>query len=225
MSSNTLDNSPTLSYPVDAEHGGIRLSVVLVFVVTWIVTYLLLNVLIASEGLNIIAMFGSFVVTAIITQQLERLLRSRWPSGRRVDITPEHIRIMKGNQLQESIDADKQVNVLLWRFKIKRRSRVPKGWFMVACALEQDDIYLPVYTFLSPEDNEKLKVPTHFTLLTSAKESGEAKTDLRLAGVQRRLHTAESARWMSGAEMNQDDFVNYVKQLQEHYPQWMPSVL
>src|SRR5690606_18221170 len=127
MSTNTLDTTTTLSYPVDAEHGGIRLSVVVVFVITWILMYVVLSVLIASEGLNIIAIFGSFVITAIITQQLEKALRARWPSGRHVDITPEHIEVLKGNQMQERIDASKQVNVLLWRFKISRRARVPKG--------------------------------------------------------------------------------------------------
>ena len=225
MSSQTLDTTITHSYPVDPEHGGIRLSVVLVFVVTWVLTYIIISMLIASEGLNIIAIFGSFVITAVITQQLEKALRARWPSGRRVEITPEHIQVLKGNQMQESIDADKQVNVLLWRFKINRRARVPKGWFMVACALEQDDIYLPVYTFLSPEMIENLKISVHFTVLTSAKDNGEGKTDLRLAGAQRRLHTAESARWMNGAEMTQEDFVNYIRQLQEQFPQWMTSIL
>src|SRR5690606_7750457 len=99
---------------------------------------------------------------------------------------------------------------------------------MVACALEQDDSYLPVYTFMSPEDCDLLKVPNHFTLLTSKKEQPDqtaGKTDLRLAGEQRRLHTAENARWLNGAEMTKDDFIRYIRQLQEQFPQWMPSVL
>ena len=132
-----------------------------------------------------------------------------------------------GDKVQNDIDANQRVNVLLWRFQINRRSRVPKGWFMVACALEQDNLYLPVYTFMSLKDLENIKNSTgHFTLLQSQKEAKKQGNDnMRLAGEQRRLHTAESARWMEGAEMTQADFMALIRQLQEQYPQWMPSIL
>jgi hypothetical protein len=133
---------------------------------------------------------------------------------------------VKGEKVQNDIDARQQVNVLLWRFQINRRSRVPKGWFMVACALEQDELYLPVYTFLSPKDLENIKNSTsHFILLQSQKEiKNQSNSNMRLAGEQRRLHTAESARWMEGAEMTSSDFMILIQQLQEQYPQWMPSI-
>lgn len=223
----TVDSSAA-TYPVDAEHGALRMGVVIVFVAGWIVSFMILNALITNNGLNVIALLGSFIFTAVFTQQMEKVMRQRWPSGRRITIEGQHISVGKGSQVQEQVDAAKQVNVLLWRFKIKRRARVPKGWFMVACALEQDDGYLPVYTFMSPEDCDLLKVPNHFTLLTSKKEQPDqtaGKTDLRLAGEQRRLHTAENARWLNGAEMTKDDFIRYIRQLQEQFPQWMPSVL
>ena len=133
---------------------------------------------------------------------------------------------------EQKIDAEKQVNVLLWRFTIKRRSRVPKGWYMVACALQQvdqEETYLAVYTFMSPDAFDALKTG-HFTMLVSQKESEKSEStrhgqDLRLMGEQRRLHAAESARWMNGAEMTNDDFINFIRQLQEQFPQWMPYAL
>lgn len=216
----------TTSYPVDAEHGALRLGIVIVFIIILIITYSLLNLIIPSDGINLIAVIGAFIMTALLTQQFEKIMRQRWPSGRILKVNDEAIQLTKDDRIQDNIDTAKQVNVLLWRFEVKRRSRIPKGWFMIACALEQDDQYLPVYTFMSPDDCEDIKASTHFTLLTSRKNSDdESRTDLRLAGEQRRLHTAESARWLSGAEMSQEDFKRYIRQLQEQFPQWMPSVL
>ncbi len=48
---------------------------------------------------------------------------------------------------------------------------------------------------------------------------------MQLAGIQRRLHDAERMRWLSGAEMTQDGFKAYLATLEEHFPQWMPSVV
>lgn len=223
-----IDQSRTHSFTVDSEHSALRLSIVAVFLGLWVISFFALNTLIQSEGLNLIAVIVSFLLTAVLTQQIEAGLKKRWPSGRKLQITEQHVTIVGRSGPQQSINAGHQVNVLLWRFKIKRRSRVPKGWFMVACALEQNDVYLPVYTFMSPEQFELLGAPARFTVLLSQKESapqkGIGQTDLRLAGEQRRLHTAESARWMNGAEMTFDDFSRFIRLLQDQFPQWMPSV-
>ncbi len=228
--SSTLTNNLTLpkTINVDKEHGALRLTIMALFVVGWFVGYLVFSTLIPSQGLNIIAIIGSFILTAVVTQQIERALKQRWPSGRKLEIDHSSIKLLDRSAAQQ-IDTDKQVNVLLWRFVIKRRARVPKGWYMVACALEQDENYLPVYTFMSQEAFDALK--THqFVLLVSQKETEKvektgARTDLRLMGEQRRLHAAENARWMNGAEMTSDDFVQYVRSLQEQFPQWMPNAL
>jgi hypothetical protein len=222
----TIENSGMTVYSVDAEHSGLRISIVFIFIAIWAVIFFILNSLIASEGVNILAMVISFAVTALLTQQIEKLLKTRWPSGRAVEVEPGHIRIVKRNQVQHEIDPGQRVNVLLWRFKIARRSRVPKGWYMVACALEQEDHYVPVYTFMSPIDFDKLNAAPHFPMLQSRKElEKEGRENMRLAGEQRRLHTAENIRWMEGAEMNNEDFKQFILRLQEQFPQWMPSVI
>jgi hypothetical protein len=214
-------------FHVDAEHGALRFSVVVSFVLLWIVLFAILNSIIPGEGVNILAIIIAFALTALLTQHIEKILKGRWPSGRAVQIDNDRIQIVKGDKVQNDIDANQRVNVLLWRFQINRRSRVPKGWFMVACALEQDNLYLPVYTFMSLKDLENIKNSTgHFTLLQSQKEAQkQGNANMRVAGEQRRLHTAESARWMEGAEMTQADFMAFIRQLQEQYPQWMPSIL
>jgi hypothetical protein len=225
---NALNPSP-VKIAVDNEHGALRFTVVIIFIIGWVISYIILNAAIPNEGLNLIAIIISFGLTAVVTQQIEKALKKRWPSGRTVQIDQNTIKIVSKDGEQQSIDGEKQVNVHMWRFVIKRRSRVPKGWYMIACALEQEDAYLPVYTFMSPEQFDALKNNSRFTTLVSQKEAskstGVGQTDLRLAGEQRRLHTAENARWMNGAEMTADDFQNFIKQLQAQFPQWMPSVL
>ncbi len=221
-----LTSQTKKAYPVDAEHSGLRIAIVVIFIVCWIILFAILNTLIPSDGLNILAVIISFAATALVTQQLEKVLKSRWPSGRALNITDTHIQVVRGSKIERQIDGSQRVNILLWRFKIARRSRVPKGWYMIACALEQDDSYLPVYTFMSPTDFDNLKTHQQFPLLQSQKElKRDGQPDIRLAGEQRRLHTAEQVRWMEGAEMDAEDFKKFLISLQEHFPQWMPSVL
>lgn len=198
---------------------------VFIFAFLLIASYLVLNLIVPAEGVNLVAVLGSLALTFGLSQVIENRLKVRWPSGRRVEVNEAHIRIYAGDNLQTEIDGQQQVNVLLWRFKISRRARVPKGWYVVACALEQESLYLPVYTFMSPEQFEKLPNSSQFPVLKSKSElerKGEDR-DLRLAGQQRRLHTAEQARWMHGAEMSAADFEIYIARLQNLYPRWMPS--
>jgi len=217
-----------LEFAVDPEHSALRLSVVGLFALFWIITYFVISVIIPTEGLNLIAIFISFIITAVVMQQVERILKERWPSGRTLVATPEHIRLQKADEVQQEIDTDQQVNVLLWRFKINKRSRIPKGWYMIACALEQEDIYLPFYTFVSPEDLEQLNSGGSFKQLITKKQmdkdTASGQMDMRLAGEQRRLHTAETARWMHGAEMQNEDFQQMLAYLQEQFPRWMPRI-
>lgn len=226
---NALNQNTPIKIAVDNEHGALRFVIIIIFIVGWLISYIILNAAIPNEGLNLIAIIVSFGITALVTQQIEKGLKKRWPSGRTVQIDQNSIKIVDKDGKQQSIDGDQQVNVHLWRFAIKRRSRVPKGWYMIACALEQEDAYLPVYTFMSPEQFDGLKNNSQFTTLMSQKEAskstGIGQTDLRLAGEQRRLHTAENARWMNGAEMSAEDFQNFIQQLKTQFPQWMPSVL
>ena len=222
----TIQHPIPAVYAVDPEHAGVRLSIVVIFVVVWALIFALLNVLIRNDGINLLALGISFIITALATQQIEKWLKVRWPSGRVVQIDRDHIQIARKSKVQHDIDPGQQVNVLMWRFKISRRSRVPKGWYMLACALEQNEEYVPVYTFMSPSDFDKLDLSQHFTMLQSRKElERDKRENMRLAGAQRRLHAAEQVRWMDGAEMKTDDFKQFIVQLQEQFPQWMPAVI
>lgn len=225
MVSNDVMVSSPLTFPVDSDHGGLRLAVIVIFVVLLAAIYLLLNVFLPSDGFNILALIASLVVTYFALQQIEKRLKQRWPSGRVVEIDEQRVRLSSKGKVQEDIDAQQQVNALMWRFKIKRQSRVPKGWYVVACSLEQDNHYLSVYTFMSPQQFDQMTSARLFPELPSKKELEKQgmERDLRLAGQQRRLHTAESHRWIDGAEMSAQDFQTFITHLQTQFPRWMPS--
>jgi hypothetical protein len=214
----TLDN-PAPVWPVDPEHNALRLSVIGILLVSGVAGFIVFNAVIPGEGINFIAAILAFIVAVVITWQLERFLKQRWPSGRTVAIDDDKIRLHSKGVVQQEIDAGKHVNVMLWRFKIRRGSRM-KGWFVVACALEQENNYLAVYTFMSPEQVNSPAISSRFKMLLPNKE---ADKDLRLAGEQRRLRNAEEYRWMHGAEMNGQDFEAFVARLQRQFPRWMPA--
>lgn len=212
--------SPT-SYPVDAEHGRLRLAILLVFFVSAAVSFLILSALVQSSGFNIIALLGCLAIGFAIAQLVERQLKTRWPSGRKVIVDTNGARLMRNERLEQDIPANEAVNAIYWRFEVRKRSRIPKGWFMCACALEHEDQMLAVYTFMSPKDFETYPRNAWFTLLSGKKEA-EGKSDLRLAGEQRRLRDAENYRWLNGAEMTIEEFKRYIEQISTQFPEWEP---
>lgn len=210
-----------IAFPVDAEHGGIRFTIGIVFFLGLPVSYILINLILpADSGLNFIAVIGAILITFVVSQQIESQLKQRWKSGRQVVLDADSLRVEKHGKPEITIDGSMQVNVLRWRFEITRRTRVAKGWHMVACALEQEGVYLAAYTFMPPEDFTLLQQADLFKPLAS-KKSLRKDRDLRLAGEQRRLFTAENYRWNDGAEMAPQDFKTFLAVLQERFPKWM----
>lgn len=211
---------PDLRLPVDPEHGFLRLVVMLTFVLSGVGSYVLLNILLAQVPfINLIAIGVAVVIAMLTTRGVESGLKRRWPSGRVFEIAGDTLRLAAGDRVMREIDGAQHVNVLTWRFTITKRTRVAKGWYVVALALMQDDLYLPLYTFMSPEDFNEFKLNEHFSVLAPSK--GPEQPDLRLAGQQRRLRTAEYARWNEGAELTKADFETALAAMQAKFPAWM----
>jgi hypothetical protein len=225
MTDNVLNE--LVEIPVDHEHGAFRASMVGLFVFFLIIGYIIFNALLPTRGLNVVALFLSLIIIYFLLQRIEAAIKERWPSGRVVRINGASIQLLSKKGVRAEIDGEMQTNVLTWRFATQRRSRVPKGWYVVACALEQNDLYLPVYTLMSPENFNELDCAWLFTALPSKKEQKESGlkrgSDPRMAGEQRRLHIAEQARWIDGVEMTVSDFTMYISELQARFPKWMPE--
>jgi hypothetical protein len=215
--------SPTV-YHVDREHGSMRVVVLLIFVVSWIVVGMLVGAIIRNDGLSLLAIIVGFAAAYGITAVAERQLKRRWISRRKIEVSPEAVRLYKRGQLESEMLANRAVQPFYWRFQIKKRARIPKGWWMYACGLENESNYLVAYTFLSPPQAEQYAHADQFKLLLGKKDQPSDTVSLRLAGEERRLRAAEEYRWVSGAEMNSDDFIKYVEQLNTQFPEWRPLV-
>jgi hypothetical protein len=215
-------NSTTL-YRLDPEHSSLRLTVLVSFIAACIVCYVVLNTIIRSEGLNLLAFLGAFFGGYVISFILERALKGRWHSGRVLEVSDDgSIRLSKHGTLEQEMRPGADVTPLQWRFEIAKRARVPKGWSMMALALERDGEYLAVYTFMSPDQVMLFDPSGQFKRLQGKKEqphpiANPLRDDLRLAGEERRLTAAETARWLGGAEMSRADFEALIAWTRRHY--------
>ena len=208
-------------YPVDVELGGQRIFVPMIFIAVWIAGYFVISAIVQGAGLNLLAVIVGGVIAYGVTTFAERQMKRMWPSGRSVTVDDNGVRLLRKGQVEGEMRADYAVNQLWWRFTVSRRSRVPKGWFMLACALEHEANHLSVYTFMPPKDFEQYHRAKTFAQLANKKEMS-GKTDLRLAGEQRRLRDAETRRWAGGAEMSPEDFKRYIEEINSRYPEWLP---
>lgn len=209
-------SSLPLTIPVDAEHGGKRAAGCASLLVGFIATFTIVVTLIPDGW--IIGFIAGLVGAAAAASLTERALRDRWPSGRTLHISPQAIQLRNRDQVEHSINPEEHVNAMPYHFVVKRNGRVRKGWHVVVLALEQDETYVPVYTFASPEEFEALAQRPHFHLLERPKEDS-----LKSAGLTRRLYAAESHRSVHGAEIRLQEFTELLDTLQEQFPQWMPK--
>ena len=219
---NSSQESETLQLQVDREHCGLRLGLVGLFAAILVIVFLIVNAVIVSEGFNLLAGIVAFGVAAIVTRLSDPVLRRMWPSKRSLQLDASGAHMAFNDQIQSDIRADATANVHYWSFKIPRRGRMPRGWYVVACALQQDNVYLPIYTFASPTQTEQFNQLKTFTELHSekGKPSAAKAESLRLAGEQRRLRLAEEHRWHDGGELTAADFETFIKRLNELYVRW-----
>ena len=151
------------------------------------------------------------------------LSKRYWPSNRAIQFVGDLITLVKGNSVQGEVDAVRNVNLLMWHFEAKRHPRVPKGWYVVANALEQDDDYIITYTIASPTDFDALPLSRLSTRFQRKRNKKDEVHDLRKAGNVRRIEKAEFHRSELGAEMSVEDYHAYLDYLADTYTSWMPK--
>lgn len=211
--------TPSEMIPVDPEPVQMRLMLLAMTFLILIGTYILINQIIPGDGINLLAFIGSILGVALLLPLIEKYLKASWKATRFVQISPESIDLITRGSSEARLNPIQQINVTLWYFEVRKRTRVPKGWHVVACLLEQDETYIAVYTLASPQDFYNLRRSFSKLEYTRPTET----RDLRLAGQQRRLQTAESIRAAEGVEMNLADFEIYLTRLESYFPKWMPS--
>jgi hypothetical protein len=230
----TVDAMPDRADPgarvmvVDAEHFGVRFLLPVLIVILTLVSYFIFvavfgailpegaNPACAALPLGIVMLFGGGFV-------LERVLKRLFPSRRYAILSDDALMVHdeRHNPPESTrVEWTKNVNVLAWRFDVKRRTRVPKGWYCMALRLLQDETEMILYTFMPPEEAEAVRGYRCFVRLRPRKET-ESNTDLRAVADQRRLLKLESARWYNGAELGSDDFHAVLSVLEQYVPDWV----
>jgi hypothetical protein len=214
--------SGEITFPVDAEHAGIRVTGCTSFIAIFIASFLLMTMLI--QNIVVLAGIIGVVIAGGSATLIERTLRGRWASGRELHADTDAIRITDKGETERKIDPSLQVNMLAWHFTTKRASRVKKGWHVIGLALEQDGEFVPAYTFAAPDTFDAWEYADLFTKLAKDKkrnDDNKSVMNMRHAGEQRRLREAEQDRGIFGAEMTFEQFNRYIQFLQTHYPDWM----
>lgn len=223
----TEDMIKSLHLTVDPEPVSFRLVVLFGFLGGLIGGILISDMIFRWGTCSLVGLGIGIATGALLTMVIEKFLKPLWKSNRFVRVNDDEIAFLRGEHITRAINPRQQVNVTQWRFSIKRRrGRAEKGWHVVAIALEQDDVYLPVYTLISPEQYEAMDKADQFTELTLRREDFIKKSvkgdDIRLSGTQRQLYVAETARALDGVEMLPDNFNTFLRYLHDNFYRWMP---
>ena len=219
---NDPDQAPTIEFAVDSEHSGVRMVGCLTFLLGTIASFMILNTLFPNGGLIVIG--AALAIAVGLTYVVDYMTKMYWPSNRQLQFVGDLIQLTKAGKIQSDIDAEQNVNLLMWHFEARRHPRVPKGWYVVANALEQDGEYIATYSIVSPADFDSLPLSRLSTVFQRKKKGNKDEArDLRKAGNIRRLEQAEFHRGEFGAEMSPEEYHAYLDYLSETYTSWMPK--
>jgi hypothetical protein len=224
---NTPAGEPMRPIKIDAEHFLVRflvpvLSIVLVIVLHFVGTAVLDSLM--DEGNSAACTMVPIDIVALvgIGFGLDRLLKRVIPSRRYAALGEHNLIVTDGRSKPPVVlrfEWDKAVNVKAWRFTVSKRTRVPKGWYLMAIQLLQDEQEVIFYTFMPPREAETSIGYDNFVRLRPRKET-QSNSDLTAAAEQRRLLRLEDARWNDGAEITRQDFKAILAALQRWIPGW-----
>jgi hypothetical protein len=212
---------------VDAEHFGVRFVVpVLTLGLTLLAHILGMRFLgdVLGEGINpaCIVLPMDLVLFLGLGYLIETTFKRAMPSQRQAQLSDDAVVLTDQRPTPPAsvrIDWDDTFNVQTWRFEVRRRTRIPKGWYCMAVHLLQDEEDAIFYSFMSPEDAETMPGYDNFVQLRPRKET-ESNTDLSAVARQKRLLKLEDARWENGAEIKQDDFHALLAMIARKQPGW-----
>jgi hypothetical protein len=230
-----MDNAPAIAdsafeartLPVDVEHLGIRIALPLIAIAAGLACHALIYDLSARLGPvgleGCLALIGAAVGGLAFTALADRLLKRIWPSARFLRLDEAAVSLhdrRRGRPALVRIAWEGRVNVLTWRFTVKRGSaRVPRGWVMLGCQLTQDEAQITLYSFV-PEKVADDDTFGAFNQLVFRELLNKNELPLREANFQRRLMRAEDGRWEDGGELRSEDLRLLLRTLDARAPGW-----
>jgi len=222
----TADPTAPRHIVIDAEHFSVRFLVPVLAVALVIVFHVAAQMALSGplDGGSAVCVVLPLDVLVLIAggYAIERVLKRLLPSRRAAALSDDALVVTDARRSPPQvtrIEWDRTVNVAAWRFAVKRRARVPKGWYCMALRLLQDEQEATFYTFMPPEESEHSLGADEFVRLRSRQEV-ESGADLSAVAQQRRLLKLEDARWTDGAEISREDFHALLAALQRHVPGW-----
>ncbi len=224
-----VNSTGKIMYRVDRNHLGVRL-VVMVAMLSSIVIGLFVVMPLITDIMQLtgllelcVTVIGVLLIGVGLSWGVEAGLREIWPSGRYLVADNSHIELRSRRVDPSVLNWNERINVQAWHFAIQRgRSWVPKGWYCVACRLNQDEIVITPYAFFKPEAARQLPSWDSFELLVSKKSAPKRGDEhlLKKFAEQSQLRSAEKDRWDSGVEMSARDFMSLMQQVVQHVPDW-----
>ena len=213
----------------DPEHAGLRVTVVLVLVVTLGLFFFLFRaVLITLEtelgAPSLLSCLGALPLALLVAAGSEAILKRTWTSGRRLVWDGRQLRLQRPDVEDAVLDLGQQLNQTWWHFPLigyrrgGRERRVPDRWHCVAGQLQQEGERIIVYTFVPPSRLEEWQADYPFYGLNPAEVynssarsrlEGPVRPELPtsvIAGESGRYWLAERNRWHQGVELTQPDF-------------------
>ncbi|MFZ4826537.1 MAG: hypothetical protein ACOYLB_04210 [Phototrophicaceae bacterium] len=220
MNDNTAPTPLELVIHVDQEHTGIRLVVMLIFIILLGLTYFVVQSIISFSNFNLLAILVGVVVGGIGVALAERQLKKHWHSGKMVQLTPATLRLMQHEHsiLEFPLTLETPPKVYYWGFQVKSHARVPKGWYVLATGIKRGEDFLSAFCVMSPKEFNAYPEANRFVLLESGKTASKALKAKPLSPEQLLLHQLERIRWNVGVEMTQTDFLVFVESLQSILP-------
>src|SRR5260221_4992624 len=120
------DASATRTFPIDADHAGIRLAVpvltLVIFFAAYVLASWLLSQMITSVSTGCLVLLAAIGIAALGSIVLEKRLKGVWPSGRTLTLSQNELTLRDTRHRQESkhtIRWHQRVNVLAWRFSVR----------------------------------------------------------------------------------------------------------
>lgn len=229
-------NAYRKTFHLDHEHRGVRYSVILILLVSFVAAFVAINAILGAVApeLNtsiILSCLGAVPVCLSFSALGEWYLKRHWHSGRMLIVAPDTITIRFDDAGDRQMARDKHINTLWWEIPLAgytrggRERRIPSKWNCVAGQLQQDGTRIVVYCYADPKrvrawreryEFERLKPEDVYNTSFSARFGSPDRPELPsevIAGKQGRQWLAERNRWRDGLEMTRDDFEQFLEMM------------
>ena len=202
---------------------GVRLALPVLAIVGLIIGFIVGQMMtrLIDDALNTLCLgIPMALVGLVIFAQLgERIVKPRWPSGRRLLLDSSQLVFVDRRKAETTLRWADSLDFYAWYFPVvKRRTRVQRGWYCTALQLQQHEQSMTFYTFLDPEKTSNVPhFKDWFVKLRKRRELDDVKAfDPRLATQINRLHKMENERWLHGGELSNQDFLTLMQMVERH---------